>query len=115
MTLAEWVDRYEKKTGEPFSVPVGHKFAFDEQHGFFVFVIGEHKGKQWLEFKQTCVDDWKWVFSVVEDVVKANGLAGTLTTIKTNPRAYARLTGGKHIETIADGRHIIAWRTEDYV
>jgi hypothetical protein len=111
----EWVDRYTRKTGEPFDIPQGFKLAFDEAKGFFVFGFGTYKGEQWLELKQTCVDEWKWVFSAIEDVVRQNGLAGVLTTIKTNPRAYARLTGGKHIETDKEGRHVIAWRTEDYV
>jgi hypothetical protein len=37
MTLADWVTRYESKTGEQFSVPDGFKLAFDEQRGFFYF------------------------------------------------------------------------------
>ncbi len=103
------------KTGEEFEIPSGFLLAFDEHHGFFVFGYGTYNDELWLEIKQTCTDEHKWVFSAVEDTVHRNRLAGVLTTIKTNPRAYARLTGGKHIETDAEGRHVIAWRAEDYV
>ena len=36
MTLAEWIAKYEAKTGEQFSVPDGFKLAFDEEHGVFL-------------------------------------------------------------------------------
>ena len=113
MTLQEWIDRYESKTGDTFSVADGFKFAFDEEHGFFVFGFTEWNGKAWLQFGATCVNSWKWIFESVIDTVKLNNLAGCLTLTKANPKAYARLTGAKYQCTDNEGYHVFTWEVQD--
>lgn len=113
MTLTEWIAKYEKKTGEQFSMPDGFQLAFDLDHGFFVFGFGEWKGKSWLELKQTCVNDWQWLRDCVKESVYANKLNGVLATTNRNHKAYSKLTGAKYAETLADGRHVLIWEVSD--
>ena len=113
MTLQEWIDRYETKTGDTFSVNDGFQLAFDLEHGFFVFGFVMWQGKGWLELRQTCVNSWQWVYQSVEDTVYMNNLAGVLTYTKRNPKAYAKLTGAKYVETLSDGCHVFVWEVQD--
>ena len=113
MTFDKWVERYEHKTGDKVFIPDGFQLAFDEQHGFFVFGFVMWQGKEWLEIRQTCVDSWQWVYQSVEDTVYMNNLAGVLTYTKRNPKAYAKQTGAKYIETLSDGCHVFIWEVQD--
>ena len=37
ITFQQWVERYERKTGDKVNIPEHFQLAFDEQHGFFCF------------------------------------------------------------------------------
>lgn len=96
MTLAEWVAKYEKKTGEQFSFPDGFKLAFDEKHGFFTFTSDVRDGVTFVNIGATCVNEWKWVIGELTPLAKSIGARYFATATKRNPKAYAKLTGTQH-------------------
>ena len=93
MTFEQWVDKYEHKTGEPFSIGDEFQLAFDEAHGFFVFKPDYRDGVLFINIAHTCVDEWKWVINTLEPYAHAIGATYYATATKRNPRAYQKLTG----------------------
>ena len=94
MTFQEWVNKYEIKTGEQFSVAEGFKVAFDKDEGFFVFMPDYRDGVLFINIGHTCVRSWKWVIDTLQPYAKAIGAKYYATATSRNPKAYAKLTGG---------------------
>lgn len=92
MTLAEWVAKYESKTGENFSFPDGFKLAFDEAHGFFLFKPDYRDGVLFINIAHTCTDSWSWVIETLRPYAIALGAKYYATATKRNEKAYQRLT-----------------------
>src|SRR5665647_2061393 len=111
--ISDFIQKYKAKTGDAFSIPDGFQIAFDEQHGFFIFGFSKWDNRDWLEIQQTCVDSWLWVFGAVVETIIDNGLAGVLTYTRRNPKAYARLTGAKYIETLPGNCHMFILEVQD--
>ena len=94
MTFQEWVNKYEIKTGDTFSVAEGFQLAFDEKHGFFCFMADYRDGVRFINISHTCVNSWKWVLDQIIPLAKAIGATHLATATNRNPEAYAKLTGG---------------------
>lgn len=93
MTLAQWIAKYENKTGEGFSVPDGFQIAFDDNKGFFCFQLDYRDGIKFVNISHTSTNDWKWVIDTLEPLAKAYGAPYYATATKRNPDAYMKLTG----------------------
>lgn len=113
MPLSGWIERYERKTGEAFTIPPEFQLAFDPQHGFFAFGFSMWQGKEWLELCSTSVDSWQWVFDSVIDTVRANNLAGCLAKTNRNHKAFGKVLGAKYQGIDIDGSHVFTWEVQD--
>lgn len=102
-TLIDWIDLYNKKSGEQFCLLPNATMWADHKHGIVTWEVKE--GQFWIRH---CSCDFRYWLPILNEFVKSLGFTYALTTTRRNPQAYTRLTGAKHIGEMND-RHLFMW------
>lgn len=93
MTLEQWIDRYETKSGDKHLIPDGYQTLYDEQKGYAqVRVDGE-----FISVLEVCGDGRYWYNKAIE-IARDNKCRWLHTFCVRNILPYIRLMGGKWTE-----------------
>lgn len=96
-TLDEYIEYYEKHTGEAFKFNNEFSFFYSPKHGFCEYKIGENGLLIW----QMCGDLKHWI-GIAYDVCQKFHLPKIGSYVVRNPIAFARALGFKVRETEMD-------------
>lgn len=103
MTLAQWIAKYEQKTGEKFEAKTGFKLLYSQDRGFCEIRVDEEK--KMVMIWQLCGDGrfWRDFAELLAGLFGYRNL-GTIT-IRHEVEAYVRLFGFKieRKELLPDG------------
>jgi len=86
-TPQEWIDWYEKKTGDTFTVPEGHTINYHERRGIITFKPDLKSGMLIVMY---VIGDGKFWHDVAEMIAKQNGFRCVATICTRNVDAYIR-------------------------
>lgn len=110
-TFVEWVNWFEKKSGEKFRVPLGFSVEFRPEKGFILW----KKIEDSFVIDQGTTDDWEYWGHFIFSKGTELGCKRVHAIVRRDPVSYARLTGGciikKDIEIDGSKASIIEWNT----
>lgn len=86
-TRKEWVNWYEKKTGDTFEVPEGYTLNYHERRGIMTFMADLNAKMLVIGI---VVGDGRFWHDVAEMIAKMNGLRCVATICTRNVEAYIR-------------------------
>ena len=101
--LFDWIEAYNKKAGEQFTLLPNATMWANNEHGIVTWEIKD--GEFWLRH---CSCDYKYWLPVMYGFIKSAGFNRALTLIKRNTAAYTRLTGARYIGDIGEW-HLMMW------
>ena len=91
-SIADWINSYHKKAGEPFQVFDNATLWADHRHGVVTWEIAD--GEFWVRH---CSCDFKFWLPIISAFAREIGFKYMLTCTKRNKEAYARLSGATYV------------------
>lgn len=91
-TMEEWIEYYEEKGQSRFRLCPQERIVFDEEKGFFSYVIVPER--EAIEIPKMVGEGRYWA-KEIRRMVAALGLRKALFFTKRNPQAWIRTYGGK--------------------
>ena len=102
-TFEEWVEIYEKKSGDKHICPEGYVTLYEPVKGYAQYKVNPEKSR--LFIYETCGDGRYWYDKGVE-ICRDNGIPYLVTICTRRIMPYLRLMGGKiKVKTIQPERH----------
>lgn len=110
-TFVEWINWFEKKSGEKFRIPPRFNLEFQPDKGFLLW----KKMGDSLVIDQVTTDDWEFWGHFIVNKGTEIGCKRVHTVVRRDPVSYARLTGAKiiinDIEVEGKKAAILEWDT----
>lgn len=108
-TFVEWINWFEKKSGEKFHIPEGFNMEFRTDKGFLLWrKIGDR-----LIIDQATTDHWEFWGHFIVNKVTELACTKVHAVVRRDPVSYARLMGGKimaqDVEVDGTKASVIEW------
>ena len=107
-SLNDWIDLYNKKSGEQFCLLPDATMWADHKHGFVTWEIKD--GILWIRHSSCDVSYWKPILLSFARGLRIPYICGMT---KRNPKAMAKVTGFEATGQIIDGWHILALEVDN--
>ena len=96
-TLKQWIDFYERKSGDRFKQKPNATFLFDSEKGFIQYsIVDDFHGERVLLIDETVGNGRYWESEALI-IAKENGCTKLVTVIYRDPNVYQKRFPKTHI------------------